>query len=145
MMNITARLELIAEANPSKPAFIFFTPRNKRWETVTFQGLADSIQRFASGLLACGVTPNMRAALMTPPSADFFALTFALLKLGVVPIIIDPAIGLRNVTECLEESKPDIFIGNILTHTLRIIFGWGKSSIKYNRFNIISDKSITPG
>ena len=43
------------------------------------------------------VTPGMRAALMTPPSADFFALAFALLKLGIVPIIIDPAIGLQKV------------------------------------------------
>ena len=82
----------------------------------------------------------MTAALITPPSADFFALAFALLKLGVVPIILDPAIGLKKVGECLEESKPDIFIGNGLTHALRIIFGWGKDTIKHN-FTINSVKS----
>jgi len=131
-MNITSRLELIAQAQPAKPAFIFFSARDKRWETVTFQQLADSTQRFASGLLAGGVTPGMTAALLTPPSADFFALAFAMLKVGVVPIILDPAIGLKKIGECLTESKPDIFIGNGLTHALRVIFGWGKNSVKHN-------------
>ena len=131
-MNIISRLERASEAHPAKPALIFFSPQNKRWNTITYQNLADSIQRFASGLLNFGVTPGMTAALLTPPSADFFALASALLKVGVVPIILDPAIGLKKVGECLAESKPDIFIGNTLTHTLRVIFGWGKSSIKHN-------------
>jgi acyl-CoA synthetase (AMP-forming)/AMP-acid ligase II len=132
MMNITSRLEIAVKAHPAKPAFIFFSVQDKKWETVTYQQLADSTQRFASGLLACGVTPGMTAALLTPPSADFFALAFAMLKVGVVPIILDPAIGLKKVGECFAESKPDIFIGNGLTHALRVIFGWGRSSIKYN-------------
>jgi len=131
-MNIISRLELVTESHPDKPAFIFFSPRNERWETVTFQHLADETQRFATGLLADGVTPGMTAALMTPPSADFFALAFAMLKVGVVPIILDPAIGLQKISECLNESKPDIFIGNTPTHFLRIIFGWGKDTVKHN-------------
>ncbi|MDO9300267.1 MAG: AMP-binding protein, partial [Anaerolineales bacterium] len=130
-MNIISRLELAVESHPAKPAFIFFSSR-KKWETATFGQLADSTQRFASGLLACGVTPGMTAALMTPPSADFFALAFALLKVGVIPIILDPAIGLKKVGKCLNESKPDIFIGNGLTHTLRKLLGWGKDTIKHN-------------
>ena len=74
----------------------------------------------------------MTAALLTLPSVDFFALVFALLKVGVVPIILDPAIGLKKVGECLTEAKPDIFIGNGLTHTLRVFLGWGRDSIKHN-------------
>ena len=140
-MNIISRLELAVESHPAKPAFIFFSSR-KKWETATFQQLADSTQRFASGLLACGVTPGMTAALMTPPSADFFALAFALLKVGVVPIILDPAIGLKKVGKCLNESKPDIFIGNGLTHTLRKLLGWGKDTIKHN-FTIPAVKRLT--
>jgi len=131
-MDITSRLELNTKTHPDKPAFIFFSPCKKQWETVTFQQLADSTQRFVSGLEAWDVASGMCAALMTPPSADFFALTFALLKLGIVPIIIDPAIGLRKVTECLAESKPDIFIGNTATHFLRRIYRWGKDTILVN-------------
>ena len=131
-MNIISRLELATESHPTKPALIFFSKQSNGWETVTYRQLADSTQRFAAGLLAEGATPNMTAALMTPPSADFFALAFAMLKVGVIPIILDPAIGLKKVSECFAESKPDIFIGNRLTHALRIVFGWGKDSVKYN-------------
>jgi acyl-CoA synthetase (AMP-forming)/AMP-acid ligase II len=131
-MNIISRLEHNAKVHPDKPAFIFYSQRTGQWERITFQQLTDSTQRFVTGLQSCGVTPGMRVALMTPPSTDFFALTFAMVKLGLVPVILDPAIGLKAVGECLEESKPDIFIGNRLTHALRILFGWGKRSIKQN-------------
>jgi len=125
-----ARFAANAVAHPEKAAFIYLDKRI--WKTVTYAGLLDSANRFARGLEACRVEPGMRAALMTPPSADFFALAFALLKTGVVPIIVDPAIGLKKVGECLHESRPDIFIGNGLTHGLRRIFGWGRDSVRYN-------------
>jgi acyl-CoA synthetase (AMP-forming)/AMP-acid ligase II len=125
-----ARLAANAAALPDKAAFIY--PEKGIWKTVTYAGLLDSADRFARGLEACRVEPGMRAALMTPPSADFFALAFALLKTGVVPIIVDPAIGLKKAGECLHESRPDIFIGNGFTHVLRRIFGWGRDSLHYN-------------
>ena len=98
-MNLASRLDFVTKNHPDKPAFIFFSPRTKKWDTVTFAQLADSIQRFAFGLSACSLNPGMRAALMTPPSPDFFALAFAMLQLGIVPIIVDPAIGLNKVSE----------------------------------------------
>ncbi len=131
-MNLTANLDLVSQTLPNKPAFIFYSPSMKQWDTVTFAQLADLTQRFILGLQACHATPGMRAAVMTPPSTDFFALAFAMLKLGIVPIIVDPAIGLKKLTECLKESEPDIFIGNLLTRTLRIIFSWGKDTVKHN-------------
>ncbi len=131
-MNIISCFERFAETQPDKPALIFFSPPEKGWKTVTYQQLADSIQCFTAGLLDSGVTSGMTAALLTPPSVDFFTLAFSLLKVGIVPIILDPAIGLKKVGECLTEAKPDIFIGNSLTHALRIIFGWGSDTVKHN-------------
>ena len=130
MITLIQRFETNAAHHPDKSALIYL--QNGDWITVTYAQLLDATQRFSSGLLACSLTPGMSAALMTPPSADFFALAFAMLKHGIIPIIVDPSIGMKNVTECLKESKPDIFIGNTLTHSLRVIFGWGKDSIKYN-------------
>ena len=131
-MNITSRLELAIEEHPTKPAFIYFSHQKQDWKTLTYEQLAVLIQCFTSGLQACGTAPGMAVALLTRPSVDFFALAFALLKVGVVPIILDPAIGLKKIGECLAEAKPDIFIGNALTHAMRVIFGWGKKSAKHN-------------
>ncbi len=124
------RLEQNAARHPDKAAFIF--PKSVGWDVLTYQQVLDSTNRFARGLQACSLTPNMRAAMMTPPSIEFFPFTFALLKLGITPVIVDPAIGLKKLGVCINESKPDIFIGNTLTHTLRILFGWGKETIKHN-------------
>ncbi len=130
-MNLASRLDELSAQFPDKPAFIFSSKPN-RWDTFTYKQLADLTNRLTRGLLACGLTPGIRAALMTPPSVEFFALAFAMLKTGIIPIITDPAIGLRKVTECLDESQPEIFIGNTFTHLLRVIFGWGKDSIRHN-------------
>jgi acyl-CoA synthetase (AMP-forming)/AMP-acid ligase II len=130
-MDLTSRLEETAARLPAKPVFIYQS-KNKGWETVTYRQLCDRANRFAAGLLACGLRPNMRAALLVPPSVDFFALAFALLKTGIVPVILDPAIGLKKIGECIAETKPEIFLGNTLTHALRILHGWGKASVKLN-------------
>jgi acyl-CoA synthetase (AMP-forming)/AMP-acid ligase II len=129
-MILFERFEQNAQRHPNKPAFLYFNKQN--WTTLTYQDILDRSNRFFLGLQACQLTPGLTAALLTPSSADFFPFALALLKFGIVPIILDPAVGLKKVREMLEESKPDIFIGNGLTHTLRVIFGWGRNSVKHN-------------
>ncbi|MCB0101427.1 MAG: AMP-binding protein [Anaerolineales bacterium] len=129
-MDIFSLFEQNALSHPDKAAFIYFD--GKKWITLTYANILDKTQRFASRLLACSLTPGMSAAVMTPPSIDFFPFALALLKLGIIPILLEPAIGIKKIGEILQEAKPDIFIGNTLTHTLRILFGWGRDSVKYN-------------
>jgi acyl-CoA synthetase (AMP-forming)/AMP-acid ligase II len=129
-IDLFTRLQTHAQNHPHKAAFIY--PDHGDWKTVTYAELLESIERFARGLQACSLTPGMRAVLLTPPSADFFPFAFALLKLGIVPVMVDPAIGLKKLGICINQAKPDIFIGNALTHGLRILFGWGKETIKHN-------------
>jgi acyl-CoA synthetase (AMP-forming)/AMP-acid ligase II len=40
-------------------------------------------------------------ALLLKPGAEFFALVFALFKVGAVQVMIDPGMGLRNMLLCL--------------------------------------------
>ena len=129
-MNLYEKIDQNARNHPDKPAFIYLDKND--WKTLTYRDILDRTQRFFRGLEAGRCTPGLTAALMTPPSADFFPFALALLKFGIVPIILDPAVGLKKVGEIFEESQPDIFIGTTLTHALRIAFGWGKSSVKHN-------------
>jgi len=139
-VDLTGRLKTYADQRPDKAAFI--SRRGARWDTTTFRQLLDRSEQLARGLSALGVRAGQLAALMAPPSSDFFALAFALIKTGLVPVMVDPAIGLRNVTGCIDESQPEIFIGNTLTHAIRRIYGWGKDSIKVN--TTINDLLRTP-
>ena len=112
---IHLRFQHNASLFPEKPAFIIYG-KNSTWETVTYRQLAERSNLFARGLAAYGIRPGTRAVLMTPPSVDFFALVFALLQTGIVPVMVDPAIGLRNVTPCIAETKAQVYFGSTLTH-----------------------------
>ncbi len=128
--SLPTRLRHHAETFPDKPVFIY--PGQKTaWETVTYRQLAQRADLFGRGLAGYGIPRGARAALMTPPSLDFFALVFALLQRGIVPVLVNPAIGLGNVTTCLAEAAPQVYFGSPLTHAIRRLFGWGRDSLKW--------------
>jgi len=76
-------LEIHAANHPSKAAFIF--RRGAKWETCAYGQLFTLSEQLAHGLSALGLRAGQRAALISPPSVDFFALAFALLKTGIIP------------------------------------------------------------
>lgn len=98
--------------------------------TITFRELNADSDAIASGLARIGLSPGMRTALMVPPSPDFFSLTFALFKLGAVPVLIDPGMGIKNLGTCLAEAAPEAFIGIAKAHLARRILRWAKRSIR---------------
>jgi acyl-CoA synthetase (AMP-forming)/AMP-acid ligase II len=67
---------------------------------------------------------------MVKPGPEFFALTFALFKVGAVPILVDPGMGMKNLRQCLAEAEPQAFIGIPKAHIARILFGWGKKTLR---------------
>ena len=128
---LSTRLQQHAERFPEKPVFIY-PGRKSGWETVSYGQLAERTNLFARGLAGYSITPGARAGLMVPPSVDFFALVFAILQRGIVPVMVDPAIGLSNVTPCLAETAPQVYFGSPLTQAIRVLFGWGRGSLKLN-------------
>src|SRR5438094_563543 len=73
----------------------------------------------------------MRTVLMVKPSLEFFALTFALFKLGAVIVLIDPGMGAKNLGFCLKEAEPEAFIGIPKAHLARLLYGWGRGAIRH--------------
>ena len=128
MTSLLTRFAENASQQPDKAALVFADAAG--WQSVTYRQLWERSQQLAQGLATFDIRPGSRAVLMIPPSVEFFALAFALLRLGIVAVLVDPGIGLRNVTRCLAQAAPEIFLGSRLTHGLRILFGWGKSSLR---------------
>ena len=67
---------------------------------------------------------------MVRPGLDFFSLVFALFKAGVVPVLIDPGIGLRNLGQCCREAAPEVFIGIPKALLARRLLGWGRETVR---------------
>ena len=134
MDNIAAHLPVMARRQPDAPAI--YCPagqdpqRRIRYAGQTFRELDQASNRVALGLERAGLGRGVRTALMVKPGPDFFALTFALFKIGAVPVMIDPGMGIRNLKACLAEAAPEAFIGIPKAHAARLLFGWGKASLK---------------
>jgi len=125
-VNIAAHLPEMARRQPDTAAIVF--PRQKR--RMSFSELDSMSDSIAHGLIGIGICRGVRTVLMVTPSPEFFALTFALFKVGAVPVLIDPGLGIKNLKKCFAEAQPHAFIGVPKAHIARLIFGWGKDSIR---------------
>lgn len=101
-----------------------------KYTEVDFIGLHQQSDIIAQALISYGVKPGMKTVLMVTPSIEFFALTFALFKAGIIPILVDPGMGIKNLKQCFKEAEPDAFIGIPKAHIARLLFNWGKPSVK---------------
>jgi acyl-coenzyme A synthetase/AMP-(fatty) acid ligase len=126
---------LVSAAQNSPEALAVAVQKHKHgtlhYDEIDFVHLHQKSDAIAHALNAHGITRGMKCVLMVSPSIDFFALTFALFKAGIVPILVDPGMGIKNLKQCFIESTPDVFIGIPKAHIARKIFGWAKASVKF--------------
>lgn len=133
-VNIASHLTEMAARRPNDIAIYCATggdPTDRAtYERLTYAELDQLSDRIAAGLLASGLKRGDRAVLMVKPGLHLFALTFALFKAGIVPVLIDPGIGLRNIKGCIARSKPTAFIGIPEAHMARLLLGWGRDTVE---------------
>ncbi len=104
----------------------------RQYRQLTFRELDEDSDRLASGLRQMGAMPGTRLAMFVPPSIDFVSLVFGTLKAGLVPILIDPRMGGRQVLNCLAEVKPLGFVAVPLVHALRALPSGPFLGLPYN-------------
>ena len=134
--NIAERLREQARLRPHSRAVVVPEGYDKRGRRCyahwTFSQLDGAIDRYARGLSSLGVRSGQRCLLMVKPSLEFFGLTFALFRLGAVPVLIDPAMGRTNVLGAISEVAPEAFIAIPRGHVARIMFGKAFGAVKVN-------------
>ena len=91
------------------------------YATTTFAELDANATRIARGLVAWGVQPGTRLALLVRPGIDFVALVFGLLRAGVVIVLVDPGLGRKNLVRCLSDAKPEGFVAIGLAQATRAV------------------------
>ncbi|MEI8040182.1 MAG: fatty acid CoA ligase family protein [Verrucomicrobiota bacterium] len=132
-VNIASHLPDMARCQPDRQAVVFPHGRDAAgrvsYTHFTFRQLDRESDAIAAGLIDYGITRGMRTVLMVPPSLDFFALTFALFKVGAVPVMVDPGMGLRNLGQCLKEAEPGAFIGSPKAQVARCLLGWARGTL----------------
>ena len=122
-INIASHLRSQAELRPHERAIIYPGRRDaggrRTYGQLTFQELDRESDCYAHGLESTGITRGTRTILMVKPSPEFFALAFAMFKIGAVPVVVDPGMGLKRMLLCLQEGRPEALIGISQAHMLR--------------------------
>lgn len=103
-----------------------------QYREITFAALDRDTDAIAAGLIAWGVSPGDRLALLVRPGADFVALVFAVLKSGATLVLIDPGMGVGRLLECLDEVEPDGFIAGSFVQAVRALMFWRFRAARFN-------------
>lgn len=125
-VNIAHRFEHQVNKHPEKEALIlskksWFSLRY-RYHTLSFSQIQERIEAIAHELRERGARPQDRAVVFIKPGEHLAAVTFALFRIGVVPVFIDPGMGKENLLRCIEQAKPRLLIAETVVHLIKMFY-----------------------
>ncbi len=109
-MNVARFLPAMAARQPDHLALRI--PRGRTDEgaihylDLTFAQLDRETDAWAHRLAATGIARGTRVLLLVRPGLSLIGICFALFKLGAVPVVIDPGMGLRAFLHCVRHTRP---------------------------------------
>jgi acyl-CoA synthetase (AMP-forming)/AMP-acid ligase II len=127
---IAAALAMRSRIEPGRLALAVARRGKRAYDEVSLAELERDACTFAQVFAHHGIGRGMRTAVMIPPGREFCAAVFALMKVGAVPVFVDPGIGLTSVGHCFRQTRPEAFVGIRKAQVARRMFGWGRGSIR---------------
>ncbi|MHA1444473.1 MAG: AMP-binding protein, partial [Candidatus Hodarchaeales archaeon] len=132
--NITEMFSENASKFPDRTAIVVPVGRDRQGKSITkelsFKELNKLTNRYSNGFIKYGFQKGNRILLMVNPGIDLIAIVLALFKIGSVPVIIDPGMGLKAFSQCVSETEPVGFIGIPKSHILRLLFRKSFKTVK---------------
>jgi len=132
--NIARHLRLQAVARPGAAALKI--PRGRTaggaidYLTLSFAELDLEVTGWTVKLAARGVQRGDRTLVMVKPGLPLIALVFALFRMGAVPVVIDPGMGLKSFLSCVERTQPRALVGIPLAIGISRVFGGRFRSVR---------------
>ncbi|MBK1878184.1 fatty acid CoA ligase family protein [Pelagicoccus mobilis] len=97
---------------------------------LSFRELAAEQNEWARRFRSQGIGKGSRVLLMVKPGLPLIAICFALFKIGAVPVVIDPGMGLKSFLNCVRRSQPDFLVGISLAIWVSRVFRKSFRSLK---------------
>ncbi len=113
--NIARHLGLMAAARPGAAALK--VPRGTTasgdidYLALSFGELDAEVGAWCAQLDAAGLRPGDRTLVMVPPGLPLIACVFALFNRALVPVVIDPGMGLAAFLRCVAATRPRGLVG----------------------------------
>ncbi len=128
-MNVADLLADSARQAPDRDAIIAPDSRGG-WTRITYAQLDAAVTAHARALQLEGVSRGELALVMVPPGIPLITLFYGLLRLGAVPVMIDPGMGLRAFLKCVETTRAKTLVGIPKAHIARLLFPHAFSTIE---------------
>ena len=126
--NIAAALPRLAAEAPERIAMRCPGHGGRYDAALSYGELDRRSDAIAAGLARRGIGRGSRTVVMVRPTPEFFLLMYALFKAGAVPVLVDPGIDKRALKQCLDEARPDAFIGVPLAMFARVLLRWARAA-----------------
>ena len=98
--------------------------------TLNFSELLAETDAWREKLDSKGVRRGDRTLVMVRPGLPLIAAAFALFKIGAVPVIIDPGMGLSHFLSCVRRSRPRVLVGIPLAQAISRLFRGSFASVE---------------
>jgi acyl-CoA synthetase (AMP-forming)/AMP-acid ligase II len=121
-MNIANRISETSKRIPEKKSVVFSERQSDgsyKYPFYTFKQFEERSNQFANKFTKAGIVPGMRVLLFVRPCLDFSIITFALFKIGAIPVLIDPGMGIKNLLTSIKQVRPEGMISVGLVHWIR--------------------------
>ena len=113
--NIARHLALMAADAPGRVALKIPRGRTRAGDidylSLTFAELDAEVSAWSARLATAGVRRGDRTLVMVRQGLPLIASAFALFRLGAVPVVIDPGMGLKGFLSCVVRSRPRALVG----------------------------------
>ena len=131
--NVADALPLMATTHPERIAIV--TPgggkfRVRRDAILTFAALDRLADAYAEELARRGIGRGERTLILIRPGTSLIASVFALMKIGSVPVLVDPGLGRRAFLGCVAQAQPSAVIAVPLAQLARRLFAAAFRSVR---------------
>lgn len=134
----------MAHAEPTRAALKVPRGRGARGEidylALSFAELDAEVARWGARLSGAGIRPGDRTLVMVRPGLPLIASVFALFRLGAVPVVIDPGMGLRSFLACVARSRPRAMVGIPMARVISRVF---RSAFRSVAVRVAASGSLT--
>ena len=91
----------------------------KKFSYYSFQVFDERVNRFVNKLNDLGVKSGDKILFFVKPNLDFSVITFALFRMGAIPVFIDPGMKKEYLFKAIKDVSPDVLIGIPAVHMMR--------------------------
>lgn len=127
----TARLRWFAERFGDTKAALIEVGRDVRADRrTTYRELDALSDRYAARLSAAGIGAGVKTIIMVPSGSELYVVVFAVLKLGAVPVLVDPGMKLSRMLGCYRAARAEAFVGVPRAQLLRLAFRGSFSTLR---------------